>query len=157
MNREIFVRNYQPADLRNLKRILSEYPSPTGRIWSGDIVEEMICDALKESPDGVFLAEIDEKVVGFAVVMHQRWFNIACLDYIQVLTEWVDKGIGHQLIGKCITWAIKKGARILYPETGKDNERAIKFYQKHGFKITGHIPDYYQKGLDAVILVDKLS
>jgi len=66
------------------------------------------------------------------------------------------KGIGHQLIQKCVSWAEEKGARIIYTETGKNNERDIKFYQKYDFRITGYIPDYYQKGLDAVILVKRL-
>jgi ribosomal protein S18 acetylase RimI-like enzyme len=66
------------------------------------------------------------------------------------------KRIGHQLIQKCVSWAGEKGARIIYTETGRNNEIAIKFYQKHDFQITGYIPDYYKKGLDAVILVKRL-
>lgn len=157
MSREIVVRNYCSGDLENIKKIMSEYPSPTGRAWSENMVEEMMSDALKEQPDGVFVAVISGKVVGFAIVMYRDWFNIVYLDYIQVKTEQINKGVGHRLIEKCVNWAREKSARIIYTETGKNNERAIKFYQKHGFKITGYIPDYYQRGLDAVILVNKLS
>jgi ribosomal protein S18 acetylase RimI-like enzyme len=70
--------------------------------------------------------------------------------------EWINKGVGHMLIGRCINWTMKKGTRIIYTETGKDNKTAIEFYRKRGFKITGCIPEYYRKGLDAVILVRKL-
>jgi len=157
MRQKIVVRNYRSNDVKDLKEILSKYPSPTGRVWDEDMIEEMISDALKEQPDGVFVAEIGEKVVGFAIVMYRDWLNIAYLDYIQVKLAYISKGIGSKLIEKCADWAREKGARIIYAETGKDNERAIKFYQKHGFKITGFIPDYYQMGLDAVILVKKLS
>jgi len=62
-----------------------------------------------------------------------------------------------KLIEKCINWTKEKGARIIYTETGKNNEKAIRFYQKNGFQITGYLPDYYQEGLDAVILVNKLK
>ena len=156
VTKEIVVRNYCTEDLEDIKEILSEYPSPTGRVWSEEMVEEMMSDALKAQPDGVFVAEIDGKVVGFTIVMYRDWLNIAYLDYIQVKTNQIDKGIGHRLMEKCINWAREKDARIIYTETGKNNERAIKFYQRHGFKITGYIPDYYQKGLDAVILVNIL-
>lgn len=156
MSREIVVRNYRTRDLKGIKEILSEYPSPTGRVWSENMVEEMMSDALKEQPDGVFVAAMNGKVVGFAIVMYRDWFNIAYLDYIEVKTDLMNKGVGHRLVEKCINWAKEKSARIIYTETGKNNERAIKFYQKHGFKTTGHIPDYYQKGLDAVILVNVL-
>jgi len=117
----------------------------------------MISDALKEQPDGVFVAEISEEVVGFAIIMYRDWLSIAYLNYMQVKTKWINKGIGHKLIEKCMDWAKKKGARIVYTETGKNNEKAIKFYQKHGFQITGYIPDYYKKGLDAAILVSKIN
>ena len=157
MGRKIHVRNYCSDDLKDVKEILFEYPSPTGKVWSESLVEEMLSDALKEQPDGVFVAEINGEVVGFAIIMYRNWFDIAYLDYIQVKTEWLNRGIGHKLIEKCMDWAREKGARIVYTETGKDNERAIKFYQKHGFQITGYIPDYYKKGLDAVILVSKIN
>jgi len=64
--------------------------------------------------------------------------------------------VGHKLIERCIDWTKEKGARLIYTETGRDNERAVRFYQGHGFKITGEIPDYYQEGRDALILVRKL-
>jgi len=67
------------------------------------------------------------------------------------------KEVGHNLIEKCINWSKMKGARIVYTETDRNNERAIEFYKKHGFQITGYIPEYYRKGLDAVILVRKLG
>ncbi len=78
------------------------------------------------------------------------------LDYIQVKKEYINKGVGYRLIEKCVNWARDKRARIVYTETGRDNKIAIGFYQRHGFNITGCIPEYYQKGLDAVILVNKL-
>ena len=156
VSKEVVVRNYRTEDLEDIEVILSEYPSPTGRVWSKEMVEEMMSDALKEQPDGVFVAVVNGKVVGFSIVMHREWLNIAYLDYIQVKTDQMNKGVGHRLIEKCVSWAREKRARIIYTETGKNNERAIKFYQRHGFKITGHIPGYYQKGLDAVILVNVL-
>jgi len=156
VTREIMVRNYRPEDLESVKEILSEYPSPTGRVWSESMVEEMMSDALREQSDGVFVAEMNGRVVGFAIMMYRDWFDIAYFDYIQVKIDQINKGVGHRLMEKCINWAREKGARIIYTETGKNNERAIKFYQRHGFKITGYIPDYYQKGLDAVILVNIL-
>ena len=156
MSRQIVVRIYRPGDFKDVEKILSDYPSPTGRAWSRNVAKVMMSDALKEQPDGVFVAESSGMVVGFAIVMFRDWFNIAYLDFIQVKMDWTDRGVGHELIGKCMNWAREKGARILYTETGKDNEKAIRFYKEHCFQITGYIPDYYQKGLDAVILVRKL-
>lgn len=157
MNQRIVVRNYGSDDLSSVKNILSDYPGPTGRVWTEDAVEEMMSDALKEQPDGVFVAEIDGRVVGFSIVFYRDWFNIAYLDYIQVKLDWISKGVGRALIGKCLSWARRHGARLIYTETGQDNETDINFYQRHGFKITGGIPEYYRQELDAVLLVKKLS
>lgn len=156
MSREIVVREYLAGDLESIKEILLEYPSPTGWVWDGNKVEEMISDALREQPDGVFVSKVHGEMVGVAIVMHREWFNIAYLDYIQVKISHIKKGVGHELIERCIDWASEKGARMIYTETGMDNERAIRFYKRHGFEITGCIPEYYREGLDAVILVNKL-
>jgi len=155
--RKILVRNYNSEDLTDIKKILTEYISPTDRVWDNNMVEAFISDALREQPDGVFVAELDGKVAGFAAVIFRDWQNIAYLDYIQVKTSEMRKGVGHNLIEKCINWSKMKGARIVYTETGRNNVRAIEFYKKHGFQITGYIPEYYRKGLDAVILVRKLG
>ena len=45
------VRSYSPNDLDGIKKILSDYPSPTGRVWSEQAIEEIMSDALKEQPD----------------------------------------------------------------------------------------------------------
>lgn len=156
MNGQIVVRKYHPDDFEDVAEILSDYPSPTGRAWTKRAVDEMMSDSLKEQPDGVLAAQFDEKVVGFAIVLYREWFNIAYLDYIQVKREWISKGVGHRLLEECLNWARKRGARVIYTETGRDNETAIEFYQRHGLQITGHIPDYYREGLDAVILTKKL-
>jgi len=156
-HQKIFVRSYDFKDLKDIKEILFEYRSPSGKVWDEDMIETFLSDALREQPDGVFVAEINGKVVGFAVVMYRDWQNIAYLDYIQVKTSYMNRGIGHNLIEKCIKWSEMKSARIIYTETGKNNERAIKFYERHGFQITGHIPEYYQEDLDALILVRKLG
>jgi len=155
--RKILVRNYNSEDLADIKKILFEYRSPTYRVWDNNMIEAFISDALREQPDGVFVAEVDGKVAGFAVVIFRDWQNIAYLDYIQVETSEMKKGVGHNLIEKCINWSKMKRVRIVYTETGRNNVRAIEFYEKHGFQITGCIPAYYRKGLDAVILVRSLD
>jgi ribosomal protein S18 acetylase RimI-like enzyme len=141
MNCIILVRGYRSEDLDDIREILLEYPSPSGRRWTENLVKEMMCDALKEQPDGIFVAEINGKIVGFVIVLRREWFNTAYLDYIQVKTNWINKGVGHELLEKCIEWARKKGTRIIYTETGRNNDEAIKFYKKHGFQITGCIPE----------------
>jgi hypothetical protein len=92
MSQEIVVRNFSSKDLKAVQKILFRYSSPTDHIWSEDMVKEIMSDALTEQPDGVFVAEIGGKVVGFAIVLYREWFGIAYLDYIQTKAEWTKKG-----------------------------------------------------------------
>jgi hypothetical protein len=65
MDPEIVVRSYCSHNLNHVKKILMDYPSPTGRSCNEKAVEEMMSDALKEQPDGVFVAEINGEALGF--------------------------------------------------------------------------------------------
>ncbi|NIO36298.1 hypothetical protein GTO27_01190 [Candidatus Bathyarchaeota archaeon] len=75
MSQDIGARFYRSEDLGAIKKILSDYSSLTGRVWSNQLVERMITDALEEQPDGVFVAEKGGKVVGFAIVLHKEYLE----------------------------------------------------------------------------------
>lgn len=147
MSRKILVRNYRSDDLTHVKEILSEYPSPTGRVWSEDMVKEMLSDALREQPDGVFVAEMGGKVVGLAVVIHRDWFNISLPLCSQGMLEWINRGVGHKLIERCISWAREKGLRIIYTETGKKQRRSHQILSEAWLRHHRLHPRLLQKGI----------
>jgi len=43
--------------------------------------------------------------------------------------------VGHKLIERCLDWTKEKGARLIYTETGRGNERAIGLCQRHGLRL----------------------
>lgn len=79
------------------------------------------------------LAFYDETVVGYCEA------NINSFEHrifgIYVLPEYQKMGTGSGLILQALDWLGTKKA--IYVNVASYNERAIKFYQKHGFKKTG--------------------
>ena len=59
------------------------------------------------------------------------------------------KKIGTKLINQLIEEIIKQKIKNIDLEVRTDNNNAIKFYQKHGFKITEKITNFYQNEEDA--------
>lgn len=68
--------------------------------------------------------------------------NVAQLQKIYVLKDFISKKIGHNLLFDIIEEIRKKSIRFLWLSVLKTNERAISFYKKNGFtKIGEHTFD----------------
>ncbi|MEM3580908.1 MAG: GNAT family N-acetyltransferase [Candidatus Bathyarchaeia archaeon] len=94
--------------------------------------------SLKDPDYELWLAEIDDEVVGFI----DLWtINDFChggrLTYIQnlyVAPKYRRLGIGSKLLQRIIGRAEGKGALEIHVVTGFDNEEAIRLYKKHGLE-----------------------
>ena len=73
------------------------------------------------------VCEREGKVVGIIAVSH------GCIEGLFVLPEYWDNGIGTELLN-----SIPDIKEELYLQVYSDNERAVGFYKKHGFKIVGN-------------------
>ena len=75
-----------------------------------------------------FIAEADGEIAGFVMINPATGY----LDQIAVATTMQGEGVADSLLAQ---------ARALCPtielHTNKDNARAIRFYEKHGFVVTG--------------------
>lgn len=60
---------------------------------------------------------------------------------ISVLKEYWGRGIATALLEKLISWAKEKGIKKINLDVFENNERAIKLYEKFGFKLEGCIED----------------
>ena len=60
---------------------------------------------------------------------------------ISVLKEYWGRGIAKALLEKLISWAKEKGIKKINLDVFENNERAIKLYEKFGFKLEGCIED----------------
>ena len=60
---------------------------------------------------------------------------------ISVLKEYWGRGIATALLEKLISWAKEKGIKKINLDVFENNERALKLYEKFGFKLEGCIED----------------
>lgn len=94
----------------------------------------------------IFVAEHDEKIIGFINLKETEQPNTYDLSAIYILPDYQGKRIGSRLIAHSIE-PIKNFEKI-FLEVEKDNINAVNFYKKLGFKIV----DEYNDDFDGHIL-----
>ena len=67
------------------------------------------------------------------------------------------QGIGSRLLSRFLEFLRARGIRGVYLEVSVKNSQAIKFYEKHGFRILRRLSSYYSDGSDAYIMFLELS
>jgi ribosomal-protein-alanine N-acetyltransferase len=139
----ILIRKFRPTDL--------------GRVYGVE------CRSFKDPYDVFFLLNLHELysetflvaekngiVVGYVIarLIGRKGHIIA----IAVEPEHRRQGIGRSLMKTVTRILYIRGAEELFLEVRASNIRAIKFYEKLGFRRSKVIPGYYADGEDGVLL-----
>jgi ribosomal protein S18 acetylase RimI-like enzyme len=104
---------------------------------------EAIGRELREPQIVYLLGEVALEAAGYAML---RWNDVhegvagerpAQLTRIYVDSAWQGRGVGAALMERCIEEARNSGADVLWLGVWERNPRAIKFYEKWGFKKAG--------------------
>jgi len=93
------------------------------------------------------LAETSREIVGFCISARQRARGYIVT--IDVLEKYRKSGIGSALLCEVERRLAANGVREVGLETATDNESAIAFWKKHGYRIRGVEKRYYPGGRDA--------
>jgi ribosomal protein S18 acetylase RimI-like enzyme len=147
---EIRIREVNAADYENLFDLFDEIDSlhrdnlpRRFKKANGPAREKGYFLGLIENENhGLFIAEMGEKLVGFAhviindappfpIVVPRRF---AILDSIVVKASYQKHGVGKMLMDKMQAWAIDKGATSIELNVYEFNENAISFYEKLGYR-----------------------
>lgn len=111
---------------------------------------EHIADELRRNPDLSFVAVYSAKIVGY--VQGDIRGAMAILEDLAVAKEYQNRRIGAQLLSAELEALKKRGTKIVISEVHYKNARAIPFYYKHGFRLSGCAQDFFGIGHDAIIL-----
>lgn len=96
-----------------------------------------------------------KKIVGFIVTARQNEHaHIVTIDVLELHRR---AGVGASLLCRAEARLRKHGARAMWLETATDNEAAIAFWNKHGYRTRGRIRNYYPGGLDAFSMSKPLA
>ena len=99
-------------------------------------------------PKGFIVAEKDHKIIGFiiGVKINQDLAKILMLSVSELFRK---RNIGTSLFKKFLEEISYENIKNIQLEVRSDNKKAIKFYEKNGFKIIKQIQKFYQNGNDA--------
>ncbi len=107
-------------------------------------------------PQGFLTAEMGHKIIGFliGIKIEEKKSKIIMISVLELQQR---KKIGTALLKEFEKTAIKDKVKEIELEVRTQNKKAIKFYQKHGYKIIEKINDYYQNSENAYIMKKLLS
>lgn len=104
----------------------------------------------------MFIAEQDGQQVGLIHVVVKKQGTVKISPLI-VSTNYRGKlGIGSMLLKHAEDFARNLGARQIYCTVAAPNEKALGFFLKKGFYITGTARDHYKMGIDEHMLYKQL-
>jgi ribosomal protein S18 acetylase RimI-like enzyme len=138
---EFTLRDYEPADFDALYEI-DQACYPADIAYSRRDLRAY----LRFSGAGCVVAAASNAVAGFCISANQdgRGYIVT----IDVLGQFRRSGMGSALLREVECRLAANGVREVRLETATDNDSAIAFWQKHGYRSLGIRKDYYP-GRDA--------
>jgi ribosomal protein S18 acetylase RimI-like enzyme len=76
---------------------------------------------------------------------------------IDVLEMYRRTGVGSALLCRAEMRMKRRGVAEVWLETATNNEAAIAFWKKHGYRTHGRLANYYPDGLDAFAMFKPLA
>ena len=107
--------------------------------------EEKLLEELKESNSEFYFAVVNHKTIGYLKVnfggaQTNLQEDNAILERIYLIRKFQGKKIGQKLLNRALEIAKKNQMDYVWLGVWEKNERAIRFYERNGFSITGSHP-----------------
>jgi ribosomal protein S18 acetylase RimI-like enzyme len=95
------------------------------------------------------------KIAGFIVdVSRNKHGHIVTIDVLEAHRR---TGVGSALLRRAEARMKRRGVGEVWLETATDNEAAIAFWEKHGYRSRGRLANYYPDGVDAFAMCKLLA
>jgi len=138
------IRRFRPEDLPQVIRLVES-------VFKERYEVSMYLNLFQSWPDGFQVASSGNLVIGFILGM------ISGPRQGRVLLLAVEPGRWSQGLGTQLLWTFMRAALALPAdsvtlEVRTSNQRAISFYYRLGYSITGIIPNYYKDGESAHVM-----
>jgi ribosomal protein S18 acetylase RimI-like enzyme len=136
------LRSYEPHDFAALHK-LDQACFPPGISYSKSTLRHFLTMA---SADCVVAME-DSRAAGFIVSEENP--PLAHILTLDVAENQRRHGVGTALLGELETNLAARGVRTILLETAIENEAAVAFWKRHGYRIEAVLKRYYLGRLDA--------
>ena len=143
----MIIRKYRQKDLERLKQITIEafngiaidqmienlYGFINGSDWRSRKANHVSIDATRD-PDGIFVAEISNLVVGYISSYIDSEVGIGYIPNIAVANDHRGKGIGRKLLEHVMASLRREGVSYVRIETLEENSIGKHLYTSVGFE-----------------------
>jgi [ribosomal protein S18]-alanine N-acetyltransferase len=146
----VTLRSYEPHDFAALHR-LDQSCFPAGISYSKTTLHYFLTIA---SADCVVAVD-GARVAGF--VLTEENPPLAHIITLDVAEAHRRQGVGTALLAESERNLSLRGVRSILLETAIDNEPAVAFWKRHGYRIEAVLKRYYLRRLDAYEMRKKLS
>lgn len=105
---------------------------------------------LTKAQGEVLVYEIAGQVSGALILSWRRNSSVARITSVAVRPEYHGQGIGTVLVKQAENIAQSRGLNKMNLEVRQDNQKAISFYEGHGYNRVGLKTDYYRDGMAGI-------
>jgi putative acetyltransferase len=137
---DILIRPIQPIDDAAMANIIRRTMEEFGVNWPGTVYTDDTTDHLfwlfASAPKSCyFVAEVDGKLVGGGGIYPTNALPEGTCELVKMwlLPDARGRGLGRDMISRCLLVAKEKGFTQVYLETMPELKRAISVYEKFGF------------------------
>jgi ribosomal protein S18 acetylase RimI-like enzyme len=106
---------------------------------------------LSKAQGKVLVYESGGSVSGALILAWRRNSSVARIVSVAVHPESRRKKIGSYLVHRAEALARARGLKKMNLEVRLDNEKAVSFYERHGYIRIGLKPDYYADGMTGIL------
>ncbi len=106
------------------------------------VPEEAFAELIADDDSGVYIAECDGELAGYAVLLHRRASReihvprpFAFVDTFGVAEAHRRSGVGRRLFAACVAGAKERGATRLELDCWEANREAVRFYAAMGMHL----------------------
>ncbi len=138
------IRKFQPKDIFSVIKLASE-------TLTEKYHPTLFSYFYETFPKSFLIAELGQKVTGFLVgiITQEKKAKILMISVSEYQQR---KNIGSALLKEFEHTILKENIKEIELEVRTRNKKAIRFYQKHDYKIVDKILDYYQNSDNAYIM-----
>ena len=155
---DVQIRRFLPPDLPLLRRITVEafdgvsidqniekqFGLIAGRDWRSRKSRHIDLDVERDA-DGVFVAEVDDQVVGYVTTWMDRETDVGYIPNLSVSAEHRGQGIGRKLIQHALDRFRREGIGHARIETLDQNPIGEDLYPKFGFREVARQIHYFMR------------
>jgi ribosomal protein S18 acetylase RimI-like enzyme len=112
---------------------------------------------LSKARSTVLVLEQRRMVVGAAIILWRKDSSVGRLYSMVTAPSFQGHQLGTRLLQACENIAAQCGCKVMSLEVRTDNQRAISFYERHGYKVLKSLPGFYADGTSGFRMLKNLD